>query len=157
MVKLGKHSVFHLLHHNIDYPVTKIDVNEYNDIGLKTQGTTYPEYYYYDDNYPTPKIYFYPKPSSSTSFTWSAIKPLTSFSSLDTDFAFPEEYKSALEYNLAVWIAPEYEREASMSVKQIASKTKSVIQTQNKRKNKILSSLDAASQDSSGNIYKGWY
>lgn len=143
---------------NIDYSLEFIDNQQYSTIPLKTTGSI-PEYLYYDANYPLGTIYLYPSPSSVTTITLYSVKPITSFSSLTTTFSMPEEYKASLIYNLAVWLAPEYEREASPTVQRVARSSKDVVMAQNKRNEFWASVIDvpADRKRPRGNIYEGWY
>jgi len=146
-----------------DYPVTYYDEQEYSRITQKKISGSVPRIYYYDSNFPIATIYFYPVPSASDTFHFYSRKPLTNFSSLDGVFAMPEQYKSMLIHNLAEWIAPEYEREASPTVKKIAAKTKKTVIVQNKRNEKHVSKLSgipsrgASSQYADQNIFGGYY
>jgi hypothetical protein len=144
---------------NIDYPLNQIDNQQYARIAQKDLGSI-PEVYYYDAGFPTATLFLYPAPTSTSTVTLYSFKPLTSFTNLTTDFSMPEEYRAALEYNLAEWIAPEYEREASPSVKKIAKQTKDAVIGQNRRNENFISTIDVPADRSnkdSGNIYGGWY
>lgn len=125
----------------IDYPLTAYGEQEYSRINQKNLKSSTPDIFYYDDNHPVANIYFYPVPTSGTTFTMYSRKPLTSFDTLDTVFSFPAEYEAMLVYNLAVWIAPEYEREASPTVRTVAAKTKKTVAVQNRRSENRVSSL----------------
>lgn len=146
-----------------DYPVTPFDEQEYSRISQKAISGSVPRIYYYDSNFPTATIYFYPVPSGSDTFRMYSRKALTSFTTLDSVFAMPEQYKSMLVHNLAVWIAPEYEREASRTIQMIAAKTKKTVIVQNDRNEKHSSlmtgipSRGSTSQYSDDNIFGGYY
>jgi hypothetical protein len=143
---------------DIDYPLIEIDSTEYNSIAYKDITTGYPDCFYYDANYPTAKIYLYTKPSGGT-ITFTSVKPLTQFVSLDSDLSMPLEYVDALTYNLAVRLAPEYEREAAPTVKQIANQTKTTVMVQNKQNQFYRSVVDVPSRGNLNryNIYEGNY
>lgn len=146
-----------------DYPVTPYDEREYSRISQKNISGSVPRIYYYNANFPIANISFYPVPSGSDTFHMYSRKPLTSFVSLDTEFAMPAQYLSMLIHNLAVWIAPEYEREASRTITQIAMKTKKTVMVQNERNEKRVSLINgiplrgAGSQYSDQNIYGGYF
>lgn len=140
----------------IDYPLTEIDHQQYAGIQDKDL-QEYPELFYYDAGYTTGTIYLDCSPITST-ITLYSVKPLSSFSSLSASFSMPPEYEAAIVYNLAVWLAPEYEREASMTVKQIAHDTKSIIETQNNRNEFNKSLVDVPDRGrNEGNIYSGYF
>jgi len=127
----------------IDESITIIDETTYAMISDKdAQGQ--PDRLYYDNDYPLGNIYLYPVPSSGYSLTLYTRKPLTQLSSLSTAFNMPPGYKKALIYNLAVELAPDYEKEASDTVKKQAKKAKKVIFVSNTRNDKYLARVDQA-------------
>jgi hypothetical protein len=141
---------------SIDYPVLQISNTDYSYISSKNTAGSDPYYFYYDANYPTGTIYFYPKPTGGT-VTINSLKQLTAFSTLDTAYNLPPEYEAALVYNGAVWIAPEYEREANMTVQRIAKQTKNNVLIQNSQKDYYTSKIDVPSRDRvKGNIFEGY-
>lgn len=144
---------------NIDYPLMMISNNEFSGINYKAiSGIT--EYYYYDANFPLATLYLYPTPNGVSTITLNSFKQLSSFSDLDTVFSMPAEYEAMLIYNLAEWIAPEYEKEASMSVKKVADQTKTAIISQNIKNKSMIASLDCPTGDKRYydlcNIYRGF-
>ena len=146
-----------------DYPVTPYDEQEYSRISQKGVSGSVPRIYYYDSNFPTATIYLYPVPSGSDTFTMISRKALTSFTDLDTSFAMPEQYKAMLIFNLAIWLAPEYEREPSFTVKELAAKTKKTVMIQNERNEKHASMLTgipsrgSTGQYSENNVLGGYF
>lgn len=146
-----------------DYPVSQFDEQEYSRISQKNISGSVPRIFYYDSNFPIATIYFYPVPSGSDTFHMYSRKYLNSFATLDTSFDMPAQYKSMLVHNLAVWISPEYEREASRTIQSIAAKSKKTVLVQNERNEKHASLLTgipargASSQYSDNNIFGGYY
>ena len=141
----------------IDYRLKQVDASYYASIPQKDIDST-PLVFYYDAGYPNGTIYLHPGPGGGYTITLYSFKTLTSFTSLDTVYNMPEEYKAAIIYNGAVWIAPEYEKEASNSIKQIAHETKEAISAQNKRNEFFASILDVPGQRGAhGNIYGGYF
>jgi hypothetical protein len=140
-----------------DYDLHRIDDTEYSAISQKTIASSIPEYYYYDGN-PTARIYLYPVDSGATSITINSVKPLTSFATLDTVYDMPAEYEIAIVYNLAVLIAPEYEKEPAFIVSRTANRSLEGIRAQNNRNNKRLASLGGIPTrgQTEGNIYEGY-
>lgn len=133
----------HVTYADNDYPLQIIDSREYSSITDKDQSGT-PRQLYFDSNYPLANIYLWPVNYSGTTLTLFSQKPLTEFASLTTDVSMPPEYRTALVHNLAVRMAPEYEREASMTVKGIAKKSLDLIKAQNKKNNKNTVKVDSA-------------
>lgn len=144
-----------------DYPVSPYDEREYSRIAEKNITGSVPDIYYYDNNYPTANIYLYPVPSGADTFTWFARKPLTSFSTLDTEFAMPGQFEAMITMNLAEWLASEYEREPSNTLRKLAMQTKKAVIAQNRRNEKNTSDLSGIpsgdNSSSIGNIYSGYY
>lgn len=123
-----------------DYTLTPIDKVEYSEIWNKSISTI-PSKFYYNENYPLGTIWLNYLPISVTTITLTSEKPLTQFTDLDTAFSMPPEYKMFLEFNGAVLVAPEYEREASQTVKNQAKKIKRLISIQNRKNDKFVSTL----------------
>ena len=136
------------------YPMSQ---EQYASISLKTNGSTSPDSFYYDGNFPLGTIYFYPKPVSGNTVTIYSLKPLTQFTNLTSVFAMPEENRLALEFALSEAIAPQYEREASPTVKKMARQFKNNVIAQNNRTVKNLSSIDVGTGHSNtNNIFEGY-
>ena len=129
-----------------DYTMEKYGQIQYAELAFKQVSGGVPEVYYYNAGFPLGTIRLYPLPSGVTSITLYTEKVLDGFTDLDTEFAMPAEYEAALTYNLAIWIAGEYEREPMMSVVNIANQTKRTIESQNKRNDKVISDIDAPSR-----------
>lgn len=124
-----------------DYGLEQYDEVEYANIYNKNIEGLTNGIFYYDNNYPTARIYLWPVPTGADTITLYSRKALTEFSGLTTTFAFPNIYKPMLIYNLAVWMAPEYEREPSRQVIKVAKQTLNAVQARNERNNKPISSL----------------
>jgi hypothetical protein len=151
-------SHIHVTSGEIDYTLTMIDNRQYGAISQKNVQSI-PQKAYYDAGYPLGTLYLYPKPSSVTSITLYSFKPLSEFTSLNTEFNMPKEYKAALVYNLAIWLADEYEIQPSANIQKLASQTKDVVEAQNKRNEFFTSVVDVPADRSraEGNIYEGYY
>lgn len=142
-----------------DYNLTQYSADEYAKITDKDEVGSIPNVFYYDNNYPTPRVYLYPTPSTADTINFVSEKYLTEFATLDTAFAFPPEYKTMLIYNLAVWLAGEYEREANPSVVSIALSAKKNVKVRNTRNNQVVSyvsGVPAGDTSSTGDIYGGF-
>lgn len=138
-----------------DYTLDIIDQRQYASIADKDLSGT-PAQIYYDNNYPTGRLYLWPVPSSTMTLTLMSEKYLTGFSTLDTEYGMPPEYERAIVYNLAMEIAPEYEREASMSVMKIAGEAKANIKNMNSKNdnNAMVADIELIGAHSY-NIYTG--
>lgn len=136
------------------FPLTQIDAQQYSRITEKNI-VAIPDRFHYDAGFPVAKLYLYPIGPSGHTLNIYSFKPLEKFSSLDAVVSMPPEYKAALEFNLSIWIAPEYERQPSMHVEKLARHTKSVVSSQNKRNENFVSTIDLPTRNYRGNIYEG--
>lgn len=115
-----------------DYKVRLIDRGQYMGFVDKTvQGL--PEYLYYETSYALGKLYFYPAPDKNYSTYLDAWEPLAEFATVDTDYAFPLEYKLALKSNLAILLADEYGKTLSPGLINVARESKGTIKRLNAR------------------------
>lgn len=141
---------------SIDYTICEYNNRQYSDLSNKSTTGGIPEAFYYDGDFPTANIFLYPAPTSVSTITLNTVKPLNTFTTLDTDFNFPDEYLLALEYNLALLIAPQYEREASMTVKQVAHTSKKTVESQINKRNYPKSKIEVPNGNKgSYSIYEG--
>ena len=123
-----------------DWPMTIINDSQYNRIWNKTTQSTYPEYLYYRSDFPTGTLEVWPVPSSAHTLTLSVWNQLTAFASTSTTVSLPPGYQRALEFNLALEIAPEYGANPSAVVGSIAVQSKSKIKAINSKQTPILKS-----------------
>lgn len=138
-----------------DYSLKMISASDYAKIDYKTL-TGIPEYFAFDGNYPTSTIFLHPVGDASYTLTLYSYKPITQFADLTTNYDLPEGVERALVYNLAVELAPEYEREPSPSVMRMAITSKRAMASQNQKYNYPTSSLDdALTFGENYNIYTG--
>ena len=134
-----------------DYVLSGISRQQYAG---KTQKdiSSIPDQYYYDDNFPDATLFLYPAPVNCDSLTIYSDKQLSEFSSISAEYNMPAYYRSALIYNLATRLAPEYEKEASATVQRLAAKTLKNIKIQNSRNNKYLSSVNIPNKNIHGAV-----
>ena len=138
-----------------DYNLQKYDQKQYALIQDKaTSGIPY--YYYFDNNFPLSTIFLYPVPSNTPTITLYSTKILTAFTGLTDDISLPQGYDRAIVYNLATALAPDYEKEASPTVKEIAKSSKGIVFSSNSRNENNVSYVDSAlAGNLSFNIYRG--
>ena len=139
----------------LDYPLRRITSEEYANISTKDTGGI-GECYYYQDNNPLATLHIYP--AGAGTVTIYSRKPIASFPDLTTDIDIPSSLKRALVFNLAIEMASEYEKEATMTVMQIAEQSKSNYFTATTRNNPKTSSLDGipTNNNNAYNIYRGY-
>jgi hypothetical protein len=115
---------------NNDYPVNIIHAQNYNEITLKST-TGRPAQLYFIAEYPLARIKLYYVPNAAETLHMDSWKPLSSLAAAATTINLPGEYQMALEYNLAVAIAPEYAQTLPRSVYLEAERTKKLIKSLN--------------------------
>lgn len=116
---------------SLDVQITCINSEQWARIYQKNIQTTYPDFLYYRPKFPLGEINLYPLPGSGLTLYLEVRDNLTLFPTLDSEVFFPPGYERALGYNLAVEIAPQYEKQAAPSVVQAAMDSKAGIKTTN--------------------------
>lgn len=138
-----------------DYTLSQISASSYGNIEDKSAAGV-GDYFYYDNNAPLSKIYLWPVPDASYTLTIYSKKLLTAFADLTTDYTLSPAFERMLIKNLAVTLAPEYEKEASPTVQRDARKSRNAILVYNQRNNYQTTSVDEALTTTGGfNIYSG--
>jgi len=141
----------------IDYPLSRYSKEQYAAVSDKDIGAI-PEFYYFDNNHPLASIFLFPAPAGVTFMTIYSRKPLTSFTSLNTDIDLPVGYKRALVNNLAVDLSPEYEKTLTDALLRVANESKGNVFAFNSRNEHNISQIDDALLPNSGfNINSGTY
>jgi len=140
-----------------DYNLTLFDERQYALIPDKT-AEDMPEILYYNANYPNGTIYLYPVPYDGSALHIYSRKELSSFSTLQTTVNLPAGWEQAIVFNLAVLLAPEYEREASPTVKMTAANSKKSIKVATRRNDNDSRFLeDTLTRRGNFNILTGQY
>jgi hypothetical protein len=106
----------------IDTPVDVVERQVYERIAQKDADGSVRAIYYRPD-YPNGTVYCWPVATSGQTLYLSLQQPLTEFTSLTEALSMPPGYREALTFNLAVFFAPEFEKEASPTVKARAVNT----------------------------------
>jgi|LGOV01.1.fsa_nt_gb hypothetical protein len=129
----------------IDYPVTILPRNRYNALADKTTEGR-PTNLFYDPGVAqqatqTGTVYLYLTPDSAYTLYLISEKAFTEFAGLTTAFTFPDTYKRAMIFNLAVELAPEYERNINPDIRAIAAESKQIIENMNVANKRQLMSV----------------
>ena len=114
----------------VDYALAEIDREQYERITLKTVYSTFPQYFYYDGNTDTARVWFYPVPSGAVEIHLPCAVYLTQFADLATVYTLVPGYKLALEYSLAEELAPGI-KDLSMAVVRKAANARRAIRRTN--------------------------
>ena len=125
---------------NLDYPLTLINNDQWNDITTKTISASIPMYLKYDANVPLGNISLYPSPQVGATLTINTFQSLQQFPNLSTVMILPTGYERAIASNLALDIAPEANRQVSQELVKMARESKSAIMRINARA--VILSLD---------------
>lgn len=142
---------------SIDYPVELIDKQRWYAITDKTVESDIPEYAYYEPTLTTGTLKIWPVPNTGNSLhiiTWTTVASLVS---LATSISLPQGYERAMAYNLAVEIAPEYEREASATVQRIAAESYAAIKRMNNRQILAMPDLGTLVGPGRSDIWSGGF
>jgi hypothetical protein len=139
-----------------DYPLNQINSQQYTEIVNKNiQGI--PDSFYYQNNTPLGRIFLYLKGASGYTLTLITREQDASFVDLTTDYNLPEGYEEMLVYNLALRLAPEYEKPVPAEVKTTALASKLAFESFVRRNDYPTSNIDIGTDAFSGNVYNGWY
>lgn len=142
----------------VDYPVDFITQEQWASIPSKTTTSTLPSAIYVEYGVATHTLYAYPTPSSSITFKLRSWQLLQSFSDLTTALSLPIGYQRAIEYSLAEEFAPEFGKEVSPKVQQIAFKARRNIKRVNAPMMVMATEVAYLSSSRAGagyNIYTG--
>ena len=92
---------------DVDYSVRLIGADEYSQISSKDT-TSLPDTIYFDPTYPLATVFLYPSPDQAYSLYITSAKTIDTFMSIYEVISLPQEYASAIKWNLSVELAPSY-------------------------------------------------
>ncbi len=138
----------------IDYPITSINAEQFNSIGLKATGDLGPACVYFDTAYPQGTLYFFPQAESSVSVTLMCMVQVAAFANIATEYELAPGYQRALSYTLAEEIAADYQAKVPPTVAKSALQSRRAI----KRANHSVGQLAQVSRGYSpvGGFIAGW-
>lgn len=137
---------------NVSYQVNILNAEEYAAIALKSSTSTLPNYIYYDPDMASGHLWVYPVPSAAYTLhvlTWT---PMQSFTTKETTAYLAPGWERCIAYNLAIEIAPEFEKQPSPLVMKIAQEAKSQIKRINMTPVKMYTELAALINPRHSNI-----
>jgi hypothetical protein len=104
----------------------------WREVMVKDLESTVPQVVYYETTYPLGTVYVWPVPSVATvDLVLYIPTSLSSFADLTTQYDFPPGYEEALKYNLALRLAPEWERPPNPVVVELARESKALVKRAN--------------------------
>lgn len=110
-----------------DYQVEIADRREYNRMTDKLGSYDIPDALYYEATMPNGKVWLLPECGVSCTLYFDVQRLLTSFATTGTDVALPPGYKRAIQYNLALELANDFQKPVPDSVARIAVTSKAQI------------------------------
>lgn len=99
----------------IDYILEQDDNNRYQEYAVKYTEVSYPTRFYFEPSYPLAKFYTYPKCGQNLELHLSVWMQITEFTSLVAETELPPDYENALKYQLAIDLAPQFGKAASVT------------------------------------------
>lgn len=137
-----------------EIPLEIITSDKYASIAIKDLQSTLPQMVYPDGAYPLQTLSFYPVPSTANTFVMYSWKPLAAITDAATDISVPPGYDDAIDYNLAVRLAPEFGKPVSQEVLNLAVVTKAHIKRLNFKPVLLKSDMAVLSKRSASDIYR---
>ena len=126
----GQINGMYCVYSGVSFPITEVNQDEYNLIANKTMSQQLPRFFLYVNEYPLGKFTFWPTPSEALSLFISVDRVISDLT-LATVLSFPPGYRKALRAALACELCPEYGREPSPSLVQMAKSAKADIERAN--------------------------
>lgn len=136
-----------------EYPVELITKRRWDSIAYKATTSNIASMAYYEPSMPNGTLYVYPTPSTGNTLKIATWVQLSAFATLATTVTLPPGFERALAYNLAVEIAPEYEREAPPTVQRIAESSREGLRIANKRPIMAVPDITFAGNTGQSDIY----
>jgi len=114
-----------------DRRLSILPIEEYDRITDKDTETSYPRRLYYDPTWDDGTIYLWPVPDTANTLFIRFENQLGPFAATTTSFSLPPGYQEAVEFNLAVRLAPQYQVEVPQITYQIAEQALAAIKSVN--------------------------
>lgn len=141
---------------DLEIPLTPLTDQAYASIAIKGLESNLPTSFYYNLTYPTATWIPYPIPTSTTLLgVIYARTQVTEFASLNSTVALPAGWRRMMVANLAVELAPTFEREPSQTLTKIATESKATLKRSNIRLQDA--NLDPGALIGSGRRYRSYY
>ena len=115
----------------LSYPVQVWSAEQFSGIAIKTQANSWPYVLWYAPTMNDGTIYIWPVANASSTLHVITRTPVLEFIALTDIIALPPGWENALAHNLAVMIAPEYERQANETVINMARETLKLLKRTN--------------------------
>lgn len=126
----------------IDIPLAILSAEEWSQLRLKNIYSSVSNAIYMDEQWPVANIYLFPAPNYQASLFLTFWQPLNSSMTLDTTFSMPPGYAALFLYDVAIAVAPTFNKEASPSVISRYNAIKREIQFTNLRPTRLTYGYD---------------
>lgn len=128
----------------IEVPITMYNTRDWQlKMPVKQVDGSFPQICYDDGSFPLRVLNFWPIPQQQNDVRIYSWQPLLLLDSLKTNITLPQAYARALRFNLAIDLAPEYDKEPSATVVARAKESLSLIRTINQPEMELRSDLIA--------------
>lgn len=114
-----------------EFPVDILTAEEWSEISDKSTTAQNPSKIYPEGTYPLETINLWPIPTETNSLVLYSRKIINATLALADSLSMPDGYEEALEYNLAVRLAPEYGRQLDPLILNTATELKANLMRQN--------------------------
>lgn len=117
----------------VDIPIGLSTMEQYSAIGVKNMASTFAFTLYDDNDWPVRRLTMFPVPNQDVMVTLWLRQPLVlaEASMLDQPVDFPNGYERMFRYNLAVELAPEFNKPITQEVAKAAIDSKEKLMSQN--------------------------
>ena len=144
---------------NLEVQLQPFTVDAWAKVALKTLTNSWPQAWFYNPAFPLGTLELWPVPTSATlQGVIYALTAVEEFASLDTVISLPPGYRNFISHNLALEVAPDFERKPSALLVRQAQRSTANIKRANIRLADLSSDAGALVQGSSMgryNIYAG--
>ena len=138
----------------LEMPLLQMTEADFANVAMKNFTSLYPQGVYYRSAYPFSELGFFPIPTSSTLqgviYYGVAIAQLTD---LDTVISMPPGYELMLVKNLALQLAPSYERQINSILVEQARESVAIVKRSNKRLDDLVIDRAALVQGNRRGLY----
>ena len=142
----------YVVYNAVSIPVKIITDDEWAYMPDKTATSTFPGVMNYKATMSTGTILFYPIPNATSVLHILTRVPVTAFAAVSTEVTLPPGWEEAIDYNLAVAIAPEFDTEPSRIVMSKAQSSLAMIKRMNVKPAKAYSDLNLLFGGGGGSI-----
>lgn len=138
-----------------EYPLSLIQIKEFQGIQVKDSTSNIPRKLYWNPTFPLMTLTLWPVPSDTTKIEIYSWKPLSQLTNVSSSFILPLGYEEAIEYNLAIRLAPQYGKSASPEIASLATSAKAAIRRTNTKPSLLVADAALLTRGRPYNIYTG--